>query len=1091
MNGLNVEGAVLNKWDRSTGHHDPAAHGEQIQDGTHPKGAVDISRFPMGVVLGPPDPPEPLLISHRYIGFEKGYSALLNSPSTLLLNQNPKVSQIPAFVVPTTGLTRSYEGLHRPTLESVPWSLVGTETGFATDGVYTLVDALSGPWDPVSPKVAMYWGEVDLNFPASMYMVGRFSIPAAPIQTPLVPNGIFTGVGFGVHDNKHLYMVGALTVSGVKHMGLLKDPTLISSLDGWEIGPATEVTITAPNSCEIVSTSVPTGFAVGSRFSILTGTQAGVYTATGVLRTLSGVTEVTVTPVFPADFNLYGNNYPQIAYETDWEVEAATYRLVVDPALCTATVDIAGRISGRIASFVGTASTMPQPAQMNLLLSTDYQGQVFWGSLDSYATSESAWSFLRYGIIPDQTQLRGYTQIVNNLMAVLPEEDTANEWFLTEPFGVSQIISGGGLRLKSTAGSETYDLSYGYGRIEPFLFPEANVDLRFQFRTEAAILGSGDAQVVLQDGKTCTCLATLMYYEGGSPWRQLVEMPSVSMSGFMTPLSQGAWTDIGVGTRSGTAEGSDFVTVTETGALNVFQGTVDVSAMPCGDSQERLGEVEVALGAEGYVYTLSSPSGHTVQLWVTAGQAELRTNGSVLVQAYPFTWAVDEMHQYRLLLSGGVVSLTLDGVLQVPTVPEAAFASGGSNVCLFGTAYPVATTQTRWRSVSYSVLPPATVNRTFGIWLGGDRDEIDSWQIPRTDSSTAANSEQIGPVVVPMDWRSTMEVRLLKTEGWGVTMLRPDLPMPPYYVPETPGVPGSGHATPLAVPSAGWINVQEAELPRQGSVFGSVSFGALDPRAVTQQQWDWVNYKIFKSYVENYKSPEHMVLNQANVVTSGEWLLDTALETATLQVLNLTVLDLTPLHIKAEDVYKIVDGSTLFTRTSWTFDREAQAVMLNTGTQFSSATATVTVLFYPGKPITTTYLLEQPAQDGMTLLNEGTPPVPMSQCDPATRDLVLGSFLYNPVNEVPNFTANDPYKVVTYQDEPFKALYEGMEFMTVTNTGDIDLIAMPDEGVLCDIYVGTDPSGCYVIQLSGTLFSESVPLPTDDLLPPDLFFPPV
>lgn len=1060
MDGLNVEGATLNKWDRATGHHDPAGHGEQVQDATHPKGAVDISRFPMGVVLGPPDRPEPLLISHRYIGFEKSYSALLNSPTTMLLNQDPKVSQVPAFNVPTEGVTVSYEGTVIPSQES--WTLTGADAGRVNgDGTYTVYDDQSGPYDPANPKVAMYWREVDLSYPSSLYLVGRFRMPVAQ------PHGVFTGVGFGAHDNHHVYMAGALKVpsttpgqAAMMHVGLLRDPTMMHLLDGWFVGPT--VTGTIQDRTTVTASGVPTGFTVGSRFQIVSGSQAGFYSVASIIRHSTGVAEIMVSAPFPADPKLYGNKYFDLLFEVDWVSDPSTFRLVVDSEQRTATLDVSGRISGRVAALDGAVAHMPQPSQTSLLLSTDYRGQIFWGSLDSFAVSSSAWSFLRYGVVPDQTAIRGYVQVVNTEMSDLPDEDPTNEWFQTESFGHSKILMTGGMLLKSTSGSSSYQESFGYSRIEPFMSPGANLDLRAQFKMDSGVLGAGDALIEILDGQRVVRLGTLLYYEGGSPWRQLVQVPVISAAGFMDPETQGwAYLGVGGGVVSRVTQGPDTTMVVPVGQSSRFQGLLDVSGMVSGDSGDRLCDLQVASDTAGYLFTLSSLSGHTINLYLRGGATpgvQLVTETSVVVQEYDFDWTDGELHTYRLAASNGVATLFLDDDLQIPTVGMAPFATGGSDQLLFGSYNTTATTTTRWRSVSYSALPPAWVKRTLGIWLGGDKDDINQWQIPRSDASTEPNSAQVGPVIEEMDWRNVMEVRLLRTDGWGVTMLRPDLPLPPYYQPETPGVPGSGYATQAAVPSAGWVNVEEVSIPRLPSTFGSVSFGALDQRSVTQQRWDWVRYKIFKTFTEEHKSPEHMVLNQANVVTSGEFLLDVTMETVTVPVLNSSSVSLIPSHIRAGDVYRVNDGVQDFYRTSWSFDVETQVLNLTGGRQFASST--VTVVFKPGLPVTTTYLLNQPVLDGMTLLNEGTPPVPKSQGEASQREEVYGSFLNNPnqiLNQDPGFTLNDPYHVVTFTDDS-TSLYDSMKFMEVDNGGETGLISTPSEGLLPQGFSGFSPT---------------------------------
>ena len=559
LSELNLEGAVLGQWDIPLGHHSPPAHGDQIQDATHPKGAVGLSRFPMCVVLGPVTPLEPLLVSHRYIGFEKGYSALLNSPTTLKLNQSPWVSQIPSFDYPTAGVSVAYEGDVLRTAATYAWSLVGSDAGGLNgDGTITVSDIVGAAPDPDSLNVTMYQREVDLSFPASLYVVGRMDI------LKYEASGVFTGVSMGVHDNKHLYAMGALefdsgdtTVESVKAVGLLTDATRPDLLASWEVGPKATGSVTASATVSFTTTDIPDGVEEDSRFQILTGTQAGVYTVSSMVEQTDGTTTVTVTPDFPANYRLYGNKtvvavfeswgvnpnaegevsasdvvtvtttdipvgaetdttlviprgeqtgtytitdlkahldgttsiYVSPAFPADYSIEGnaavtiifqintadpVTYRLVVDPDQKTGTLMVSGAITGTVASLTGETS-LPNPADAGELFTTDERGRVWWGSINSLATSDTSWSFLRYGVVPDQTAIRGYSTSVNTDMTVLPEADSP-EWYLERAYGYSKIDSG--LLLKSTAGSSSSTFSYDYMRIEPYATPASNIDLR-------------------------------------------------------------------------------------------------------------------------------------------------------------------------------------------------------------------------------------------------------------------------------------------------------------------------------------------------------------------------------------------------------------------------------------------------------------------------------------------------------------------------------------------------------------------------------------------------------------------------------------
>ena len=1132
---LNLEGAVLGQWDIPLGHHSPAAHGDQVQDATHPKGAVGLSRFPMCVVLGPVTPLEPLLVSHRYLGFEKSYSALLNSPTTLQLNQSPWASQVPGFDYPTAGVSIAYEGDVLPAAATNPWTLIGVDAGgLNSDGTITVSDAVAAAPEPGVPNVAMYQRAVDLSFPASVYVVGRMDILDYDLS------GVFTGVTMGIHDNHHLYLMGALVVDSgdaavlpVKMVGMLTDATRPDLLASWEVGPSVSGDVTETNVVTLTTTDIPIGVEAETRFQILTGSQAGVYVVSSLTAHSDGTTDVTVAPVFPADYKLYGNKSVTVVFES-WGVDPnavgevtnttvilipttdvpaaaeigseiriptgtqagtytitglqslsdgnsrltvnpafpadyvdgnqnvvvflsgvlqlATYRLVVDPDLKTGTVMVSGAITGTVASLSGETS-LPNPADAGSLFPTDdVQGRVWWGSMSPLATSDTAWTFLRYGVVPDQTAIRGFSSSVSTDMTVLPEADSP-EWYLDYAYGYSKIDTG--LLLKSTAGMTSAGFSYEYKRIEPYATPFSSIDLRGELQVQTGTCGSQDGGIIVTTTERQVVLGTLLYDEdvGQTPYRQLLDMPVTSMSAEYSPLDQG-WAKNTVAGLEGETLGRDLVLAVEAEQAMVYTSTVDSSQSHSGWVLEGRMAVDLATADPGWIMglltdeaslylKLTGPTTPKVQL--------VKTDGDVVVQEYTLDWTDEALHSFRLVESAGVITVFLDDTVQVPTLTTADFVpdvppSPNTSYILFGTSIVAGGVDvtTRWRSAALSLLPPAGAKRTFGIWTGGVQTDIDNWEIPRTDTSSAANSVQVGPVIEEMDWRVSTKVRLLWTPGWGVTMFLPDEDLPPYYDLEQDGVAGTGYIHESNQPSAGWINVEQPHVPLQTNTFGGVTFGALNPNAVTQQKWADLRYTIFREPSGDHKSPEHMILNQFNVITSGEMLKDFTLESESIQVVSTTVLNLRPCHINAEDVYTVVDGSSTYDRSYWTFDKATQTVTMGDGFTFSSATATVTVFFIPSKPVTNTYLQKQPLLDGVTVLNEGTPPVPKGQVAEASLFDSSGTLL-----EVEGALINDPTdpldKVVAVQDDP-DALYENMEFIEVTNSGLTGLITTISEG---------------------------------------------
>ena len=975
MEGLNYPGLGLNIWNRTTGRNSETQ--------TPCLGAVPAGqRFPMGIVLGPIARPKPLLIGHRYMGFEREYSALLNSPTSLLLNQSPFRTAIPGFVTREEPEAGNFEGTSPPVTSDPAWTLLGADAGqINNDGTYTVVDNQTGHYDPASIPATVYSRLLVAPLPSTITLTGRLQVLSS------TPDGIFTGVGFGCHDNQQLYLAGALLVNGVEHVGLLTNAQRAAHVDGWNIGPSTTATLTSRSTLEMATADAPADFQDGSRFQILVGSQIGVYTVSNVVRHLDGTLHADVSPSFPVDPHYFGNKYPTIIFEAFWTGSVAdnlfsTYRLTISTALKTALLTMSGRTTATVAA--GSAP-LPRPGESSLMFSTDDQGQVFWGSLSYLAVSSSRWSFYRYRVRPDENQARSHSKTVLSDMAVLPENET-DDWFTPQSFGYSTAL-GSLVLLKSTSTSETLPFTFGYERIEPFLDPKANVDLTTSFLVDTGVLGAGDGLIVINDSLREVRLGTICYWEdvANDPYRQLLKMPVVSMAGMRLPTEQG-WTE-NLAPSSYAVDGNDFVATQNLGSANEYVQVLDTSTLICPDSQERVLEATLAVdsytvGATGIRFFMFVPAGSRLEVRLSTAPYQVQLLDETGVRAsYNFDWNDGGFHTYRAVASGGFYTLSIDDAVQAPPV---AHVNPGGVLCYFGAGNTAHSSVVRWRAVSFSMLPPAGAFRTFGVWKGDDKDNINNWELPRTDTSDALNSDQIGPVIEAngfWDWRNPrIELRVLRTPDWGVTVYRPDLPPPPYYVPETPGVPGTGYMNQTTEPSLGWINVEYPNLPKVRRTFGSISFGALDARSVTQQVWDYVRYRLFQPDPVGYKAPQHMVLNQANVITSGERNIAVEQETVVIQVVDNRRVTLKPIHIYAQDIYKVVDGSTIYTRESWDWDADAQLITLKTATFVNT---TVTVVFTAGKPVTNTYLLRQPVLDSVTLLNEGTPPVPRSQVGPS------------------------------------------------------------------------------------------------------------
>lgn len=1100
--GLNTLGLVLNKWDLS---------------GRMPR----TPRFPMGVVLGPNVTRRaPPIIGHRYLGYEQAYSSLLNSPTTLLLNQDPRRVSVPAFERMPEPVAVAYEGVQVPTAsETRVWALKGTDGGGVNiggllAGTYTVTDSRGFPYDPEEESATVYYRGVDLSFPSAVNIVGRFfgiggNTPSGlnPLNKASVAlDGVFTGIAFGVHNNKRLYMVGALVVNGVEHVGLLLDAQKPHLEASWKIGPVATLSVQDPTTAVVPTADIPTSLQEGGRFQVLEGTQAGVYTVDTIIRQTDGTTTLTVSPAFPANQNLWGNRDVEAVFEVLWSAGPSTYRLTADPEAGVAQVSLSGTTVGTVAS-ISSAPTLPQPANTSLLLSPNAFGQVFWGSLSRKATNSSTWSFYRYSVTPDETTVRDHRITVESLMGVAPEDDT-DPWHTTQSFGFRRLwvdpFGGGGITserviLKSTSAHPDLDFTFGYGRYEPFLTPKATLDLRSWFLVDSGCV-PGDASIVINDSEREVRLGTLTYWEdaGQDPYRQMVLQPQASYSGLMNP------TDMGWGVESATGIGSSerqgrvntiSVSGYQTTAGSLFYRNTDIGSLvngvpwaPTGSfiAEARFAVQDYTADGSDFVGMVFS-FGHLSQVGmglVAGATPKVRildpTTGLPVIE-HNFDWTDGEVHTYRFVVDGpGSVLLPFIDGDSFPSTPLAAFPPGTGPSVAFGAVLydPVQELTVDWYSTSWVCGPPAGALRTLGVYRGGDKSDIDNWELPRTDSTTEPNSSRIGPVIKEMDWTSALNVRILRDPTWGVTVYRPDIPLPPYYTPDdiTGTVPGGGFITDTTEPSAGWINVEYRNLPQATDTFGSVKFGALEKGSVTQQQWSYLNYRLFKHPTEDYRAPQHMVLNRFNIINSGERTKDVTPEQVVVQTVNSTELTLLPTHLYADQVFKVIDGTEIYSPDQFLFEAKSQHLTLlpkEGGTPREFSGDPVTVVFSPGRTVTNTYLCSQPVLDSVTLLNEGTPPVPKSQStfyerhvvygpdiltDPPVDDRLLADDALNPPNVL-----GDDYRVHVFRegDDPATALadslYENMEFCEVSSEGQTGVLSTICEGTLGQGASGWDP----------------------------------
>lgn len=1033
MSGLNSPGLILNKWDRH--------QGRTATSTSTSTGAPSTSRFPYSIVLGPDQHQTPIHIGHRFIGFESEYTASLNSPTTLLLNQRPWGSSKPYARAESEPVSVT---LPEGGLPGSGWVEVG-EPEVSGSGVFEVID-------DSETSAGYLTKDIDLALPSRVLSAFRVQVPEYS------SHGVFSGVGAGFHDNNALYLVGGLEVGGFEHVGILLDPERPDLFKSWKVGPSSSGEIVSGNSVRVSASSTPVGVTSGTRFQILSGTQQGQYTVTNVIRTPAlGPLPESVTLIidgnFPADFNLFGNRDVEVVFESKWSGDSVVlWRLEADTDSETLLFTFGGSLSGSMVLEGGLSA--PAPISGIPGLDTGKNGQVFFGSMSRHATNTSIWETARLDSSPLEgtTFSRGTFELVN----FRDLEDQG--WFRTSPFGSAQVNNTLTIRPSSSGSSGG---GFGYRFLDPFLSPEWLSVTEASFRVEDWV-GVGDAGIHLHDRKRDVLLATIAYRESGSG-SDIIEIPAVSLNS-SRPLGD-PWL------VSGTADVKidDAFVVFESGILNSL--TTVSAEIPLGTEPRTGPKVlradlrvrDFTSDSSGYIgFRVNVESGVDIGIgWYSEtgtdpARVALMSGGSP-VGFFDFDWEDLERHRYRVEEIGTQVDIYADDTL-LGSLPRSVFtAPVGNGYTARAVSEIVGTSSVvEIHEFSARVEHPLDAKKTLGIWKGGDTLDIDNWWVPRSGPGTVPNSESLD--IIEMDWESGVSVKLHLDPGFGLIFERPDIPLPPGYDPDA-------FATQSTNPTRGWVVVPYRELPFRPFYSGSMRFGGILGVGANTQEWLDFRYRIFTDPLQDYVAPHHMVLNQYNVVHSGEFEFDDTPEVVVVESLDTKTISIWSAHQTASRVFSvIVDGSAL-PNSTWEFDPESQVVFLDD--PLPARNYPVTVVFSPGKPLTKTYVCKQPFEISVTKLNEGTPPFDKSQIQSIIREIINGNRL-NAVLDVLN-SPEDLLLNTAFQTVGFsltEGRYEDLEFCTTDNRGQSGLISS-----ICD---GPAPgTGFRDIDLSGLRFKEA------------------
>lgn len=1034
--GYNIKGAVLNK-DDSAGN---ITYEDQF-----------FSRFRYTLVFPSRTRKQPARYSYRFVAFQTAYTAVMNDSSSLVLNQDPHSIDVEDFSGYPVGVIDSYEGRNLPSISN--WVTNGQlSEEIKNNEILVLSKEDDGNFD--TGNFGFFSKNIDLTLPVTASISARFLV------SDISDFSVFSGIGFGFHNNSRFFLVGLIRINDVYHLGISKSFANYSSLEGWQIGLSSSAKIMDISLLRISSSEFPQGVDIGSRFQITEGSQQGVYTISDLIFLSDGNIEIETEETFPANYELWGNDTATIYYEHKWNDKSPfTVRMFVNYEDCVAEAFLYGNITGKIANLEKIFDdSQPSSGLLNFDL-TD-KGQVFWGHLIREGTSRTEWSFLRYSLTPIYSvhmPVISYDLSMSNL----PDLINCGDWFSVQKFGRSTLNNTEELILTSDYSSNGLNLVNGYARLEPLFVSGNNVDVDFVLKELYSSSSYNGSILQITDGNKLIHFSTLTYAKSGSA-NYLFSRPKVSFYGFSDFSIQqwnlssifsshteiverairytGAFSEIGTVYKDITGLGSGFQ---DTGSRQLeFKLRINSSSTP---------NTVAVVGMGVSVPNISS----TKDLAVTFSPTNylLITSGNLVIDQVEFDWSDGLYHTYTLKYDGISQNavLLVDGVVLLSNLPYSGLENSvDNNRVYFGKTQALSEVSFDLEFLYCFASSPQTVYRTVGIWKGGDFGNINSWEIPRTDGLSIPNSD-LGTTIEQMDFSEYINTRLHLDGSWGVTLLRPDIALPLTHT--------GFFATAITNVTSSWLHLEYVDLPNLIGSFGKISFGCLNSEIISANMWDRVNYRIYKHINNDYRSSPNMVMNQANSVHSGEYNKDVTLEDLVLVSENSTTLNIWSGNITAEMIYRVYeeDRNYLHGVGSWVFDKESQVLKLTTGS-FEGENVRVRVIFLPSLPVTTSYLSAQPFNQGGIILYEGTPPYYRSLLEDQGPIVLSGSMMndeYSTMNDS-SLVLNETYEYV-YTDPSQQAQMHCLEEVILEEEGELErLSSICDELFDISLFGGQD-----------------------------------
>ena len=1017
---LNHMGLVLNKWDQAK---NPDVQSDQLAVDKLGGGSVEGERYPISLGLMRPPRSRPKWISHRHIGFDNTYTASLNSPVSLVLNANIYGN-------------RARKGYSQFAQSGQFEGSLGN--GWGARGNLYLQEDSDGYTTVTSDLASAIYKPIEMNpVGATVTMVARTEASTATV----VNDRLEIGPAIAFHDTKDLRLLAGVVIDGVSHVALFIGDE-IDNADSWLPAYTRTVSFLDGNRIEVAENDLPELFYAGLRVVVPRGSQSGQYTVLRVEKLSTGNWWLYVTPDFAEDVTVWGGGSAEVYFETPWQDSAFNLQMVGRADNQAIGLSFTGRTSFMTVADVPSSDVhvlhgYGKNAALDLAVSD--RGEVLFGNL--VGGLDSRWDFVRYVAVPDEYNISSIGHL--NALTLHETPTDQSEWRKTSVQGVIDLVDGDGMLIKAEGAG---DRKVGFEKMDALIPSQAGIEVSAKFNASEPT-SWGDAGFRLQGPNHDVLFATIPYTDEG-----MYIAPSVALLGTHSFASQG-WVING-----------DCLHQFEGLRLNLqkiaYTGLSLTNELPnAGTSQSRVMEARLSfksatfndLNDTGLILGMDAGA-KSVALMFAKSKLVLTANGLDYLAETEFEWLDGKEHDYKIIVDESDVApkavLYVDGV-ESCSADLALFddSEASTRVYVLGFGEP------EWDIDIYSFRvrekTPSSVKRTLGIWKGGDPNLLESWELAKEDGS-----------IIEMDWSEDVTAMVVIDPNWGASLLRPDLPPPSGYV-------GEGRPE-RHDPTGAWATVEWEHLPVSRDEVATIHFGMQNAVSQSESKWGHFRYRVFIQENEDEVPPRTAVLNRWNVLSSGEYTGDVTVEQARLKVRG-SIVRISEANVSAKRVFHVHVNGTKIENSQWTFDAQAQTVRFTD--EVFDKYSTAEIVFSPGRPITKTYLLNQPLEDGITKLNEGTPPYLLTQLGKLQRsvspDPPRADEINDLISENPDFQAQDPTSLVEYDHD---SAYSSVDFFQVENGAERGLISTPDDGI-------APAKGLAEINLEGRMFVETLAPP--------------